>query len=155
MPKIDVSKIEQRTGSQYPSPFDRPCAARSRESLGNAGGLHQFGVNRLTLPPGAWSSQRHWHSHEDEFILVLAGEVTLIDDSGARLLRAGDCAAFPAGEKNGHHLQNRSNADAVVIEVGSRLPDVDATDYPDIDMRYDPKDGYVRRNGEKYPPRPE
>jgi uncharacterized cupin superfamily protein len=150
MPKIDMAQTKRRVGSGYPSPFDKPCAIRIRETLGDAGGISQFGVNRLTLPPGAWSSQRHWHSHEDEFVFVLAGEVTLVDDSGAHVLRAGDCASFPAGDENGHHLQNRSKADAVVIEVGSRRPDVDATDYPDINMRYDPKDGYVRRDGSRY-----
>lgn len=150
MPKIDLTKAERRVGSGYPSPFDKPCAQRIREALGDAGGLSQFGVNRLTLPPGAWSSQRHWHSHEDEFLYVLSGEVTLVDDAGAKTLVAGDCAAFPAGAPNGHHLQNRGDAEAVVIEVGTRLPDVDATDYPDIDMRYDPKDGYVRRDGSRY-----
>ena len=150
MPKIDMTGVVRRTGSQYPSPFDQPCASRIREKLGDAGGLSQFGVNRLTLPPGAWSSQRHWHSHEDEFLYVLSGEVTLVDDDGAHLLVAGDCAAFPAGAPNGHHLQNRSDADAIVIEVGARLPDVDATDYPDIDMRHDPKSGYVRRDGSSY-----
>lgn len=150
MTKIDMTRVERLTGSQYPSPFDKPCAQRIRETLGDAGGLSQFGVNRLTLPPGAWSSQRHWHSHEDEFLYVLAGEVTLVDDSGAQTLVAGDCAAFPAGDRNGHHLQNRSEADAVIIEVGTRLSDVDATDYPDIDMRYDPERGYVRRNGSRY-----
>jgi len=150
MPKIDLARVNRRSGSQYPSPFDQPCATRLREALGDAGGLTQFGVNRLTLPPGAWSSQRHWHSHEDEFLYVLAGEVTLVDDAGAQTLVAGDCAAFRAEEKNGHHLQNRGDADAIIIEVGTRLPDVDATDYPDIDMRYDPKDGYVRRDGSRY-----
>ena len=150
MAKIDIARVERRTGSQYPSPFDQPCASRIRERLGDAGGLSQFGVNRLTLPPGAWSSQRHWHAHEDEFLYVLSGEVTLVDNAGAKTLVAGDCAAFPAGERNGHHLQNRSGADAIVIEVGTRRPGVDATDYPDIDMRYDPKDGYVRRDGTRY-----
>lgn len=151
MPKINTEKVIRQVGSGYPSPFGEPCAKRARETLGNAGGLKQFGVNRLTLPPGAWSSQRHWHSHEDEFVYVLAGEVTLVDDDGAHLLRAGECAAFPAGEKNGHHLQNRSTTDAIFIEVGSRFQDADATDYPDIDMRYDPKAGYVRRDGSRYP----
>lgn len=150
MPKIDLTKTDRHIGSAYPAPFDKPCATRIRQALGDAGGVRQFGVNRLTLPPGAWSSQRHWHSHEDEFLYVLDGQVTLVDKNGAHLLVAGECAAFPAGEENGHHLQNRSDADAVVIEVGSRRPDIDATDYPDIDMRYDPKDGYVRRDGARY-----
>ena len=96
--------------------------------------MTQFGVNLLRLPPGAWSSQRHWHTAEDEFVYVLSGEVTLVTDSGDEILRAGDCAGFKAGDPNGHCLQNRSQADAVVLEIGSRFPEEDACDYPDIDM---------------------
>jgi uncharacterized cupin superfamily protein len=62
--------------------------------LGNAGGLRDFGVNLMTLPPGGWSSQRHWHSHEDEFDYLLEGELALIEDDGETVLRAGDCATF-------------------------------------------------------------
>src|ERR1043165_7614431 len=106
IPKIDVTAAPQRKGSGYPAPFDAPCAERMRQRLGDAGGLTQYGVNLLHLPPGAWASQRHWHSAEDEFVYVLAGEVTLVTDKGEEVLRAGDCAAFPKGEPNGHHLIN-------------------------------------------------
>jgi uncharacterized cupin superfamily protein len=150
MPKIDMGSVERRTGSQYPSPFDKPCAQRVRLKLGDAGGLTQFGVNLMTLPPGAWSSQRHWHSHEDEFIQVIAGEVVLVEDGGETVLRAGDCAAFPAGARNGHHLQNRSGKDAVILEIGTRNDANDSTDYPGIDMLYRPGEGYVRRDGSRY-----
>src|SRR5260221_10485702 len=95
MPRIDVASLEERKGSGYPSPFDEPCAGRVRKALGDAAGLNDFGVNRLTLPPGAWSSQRHWHSQEDEFVFVVSGEVVLVTDAGETLLRAGDCAGFP------------------------------------------------------------
>src|SRR5215469_16414173 len=102
MPKIDIAAVEQRKGAPYPSPFDEPCAARVRRPLGDAAGLKDFGVNLLELPAGAWSSQRHWHSQEDEFVFVVSGEATLITDAGEEVLRAGDCAAFKAGEANGH-----------------------------------------------------
>jgi uncharacterized cupin superfamily protein len=104
MPKIDIATVPARKGSGYPPPFDAPCAARMRQRLGEAGGLRDFGVNLMTLPPGSWSSQRHWHSDEDEFVYLLEGEVTLIEDSGEVVLRAGDCATFPKGTGNGHHL---------------------------------------------------
>ncbi|MFT3729724.1 MAG: cupin domain-containing protein [Terricaulis sp.] len=147
MPKIEVAAAPQRTGSAYPKPHDAPCALRQRAQLGDAGGLQDFGVNLLRLPPGVWSSQRHWHDREDEFIYVLQGEVTLIDDAGETLLVAGDCAAFPKGAADGHHLVNKSSADAVVLEVGTRTTD-DVTIYSDIDMKYDPAcGGYVRRDG--------
>src|ERR1700744_4563900 len=101
MPKIDLAAVPARKGSPYPAPFDAPCATRTRRRLGEAGGLRDFGVNLMTLPPGNWSSQRHWHSHEDEFVYVLEGEVTLIEDGAETVLRAGDCATFPKGTGNG------------------------------------------------------
>ena len=115
MPILDLTSIPEHKGSSYPSPFDKDPANRIRQRLGDAGGLTQFGVNRLQLPPGAWSSQRHWHSAEDEFVYVLKGEVVLVTDAGEELLRAGDAAGFKAGAANGHQLQNRS-ASAVVVD---------------------------------------
>ncbi|HJU08820.1 MAG TPA: cupin domain-containing protein [Rhodanobacteraceae bacterium] len=152
MPKIDIESIERRTGSSYPAPFDQPCAARVRRRLGDAGGLTDFGVNLLELPPGAWSSQRHWHSAEDEFVWVLSGEVVLVDDSGETVLRSGDCAAFPKNDGNGHHLINRSAEVARCLEVGTRKPDEDACGYSDIDMHIGPsrEAGYTHKDGTPY-----
>src|SRR3954467_12519261 len=113
MPKIDLRAVPVRKGTGYPAQFDAPCAQRSRRRLGDAYGLTDFGVNLMTLPPGGWSSQRHWHSHEDEFVMVLEGELTLVEDAGETSLRAGDCAAFAKGTGDGHHLINRSATTAV------------------------------------------
>jgi uncharacterized cupin superfamily protein len=151
MKRIDIQTTSAHVGSGYPPPHAAPCAARVRRRLGEAGGLTAFGVNQLTLPPGAWSSQRHWHSTEDEFVMVMAGEVVLVTDAGEEALRAGDCVAFPAGDADGHHLINRSRADAVVLEVGTRRPD-DRTVYSDIDMVAEPgEQGFRHRNGAPYP----
>ena len=150
MKRIRLETCPISMGSGYPSPYDAPCAARQRYQLGNAAGLTQFGVNRLVLPPGAWSSQRHWHSAEDEFILVLQGEVTLVSDSGAEILRAGDCAGFKAGVQDAHHLQNHSAENAVILEVGSRHPDTDVTEYLGIDLRWLPEIGCVHLDGTAY-----
>jgi len=153
MTKINIVTAPQRIGSGYPAPFHEPCAERVRKQLGDAAGLNDFGVNLLTLRPGAWSSQRHWHDLEDEFIYVLSGEVVLIDDAGETILKAGDCAGFPKNAPNGHHLINRSNTDATLLEVGTRTTD-DVTTYPDIDMKYEPTlGGYVHRDGARYPER--
>lgn len=158
MPKIDIQTAPHRDGTAYPAPFDAPCRARRRQLLGQAAGLDQFGVNRLELDPGAWSSQRHWHSAEDEFVWVLEGEVLLIDEAGETALKAGDCAGFRAGDRNGHHIVNRSDRMAILLEVGSRRPDADGVDYPDIDLmledgdrRYRHKDGtlYGTSDGRK------
>jgi uncharacterized cupin superfamily protein len=142
--KIDISAAPPRRGSGYPPPHDAACAARLRRRLGEAGGLTMFGVNHLTLPPGAWSSQRHWHSHEDEFVWVVSGEVVLVTDAGEELLRAGDCAAFRAGDADGHHVINRSDRDATLLEVGNRDP-ADRTVYSDIDMVAEPLEEIFRR----------
>lgn len=151
MSKLDLSSIPERKGSNYPAPFGRELGERVRQRLGDAGGLTQFGVNLLQLAPGAWSSQRHWHSLEDEFMFVVSGEVVLVTDEGETLLRAGDCAAFPATRPNGHHLINKSESMAVCLEVGSRNPSDDVV-YPDIDMLFDPKtDGYTHKDGTPYP----
>ncbi len=150
MPKIDIAMVQQRRGSGYPAPFDLPCATRTRRRLGEAGGLKDFGVNLMELPPGAWSSQRHWHSHEDEFVYVLEGEVVLVEDDGRTVLRAGECAAFPKGTGNGHHLINESSEIAVYLEIGSRHPD-DLTTCSDIDMKSANSDGrFVRKDGTPY-----
>jgi uncharacterized cupin superfamily protein len=129
-------------------PYDRPCRDRVRQALGDVAGLTQFGVNLLRLSAGAWSSQRHWHSAEDEFVYVLSGEVALITDAGEEILRAGDCAGFKAAEADGHHLVNRSDRDALILEVGSRRSE-DVTDYPDVDMRWG-SSGPVHKDGAPY-----
>jgi uncharacterized cupin superfamily protein len=152
MPRIDIDTVHRHTGCGYPPPFDQPCRPRVRQRLADAGGLTDFGVNLLELAPGAWSSQRHWHSAEDEFVWVLEGEVTLIDDDGEHVLRAGECAAFRKGDPNGHHLVNRSGKNVRCLEIGSRKPDADACEYPDVDLRIGPgRDaGYVHKDGTIY-----
>jgi uncharacterized cupin superfamily protein len=133
MPKVNIVTVPVHLGTAYPSEFNEACAGRTRRRLGDAGELNDFGVNLMTIPPGKWSSQRHWHSHEDEFVYVLKGELTLVEDDTETLLQAGDCATFPKGSGNGHHLQNRSTVVAVYLEVGSRHPD-DLTTCSDIDL---------------------
>ena len=150
--RIDVSRLEAMVGTLYPPPYDEPCRARERTRLGDPAGLTQFGVNLLRLPPGAWSSQRHWHTGEDEFVYILSGEVVLVSDAGEEVLRAGDCAGFPANDRDGHCLQNRSGQDAAVLEIGSRVTGSVAY-YPDIDM-VAPAGGkptaYTHRDGTPY-----
>ncbi|MFB9947367.1 cupin domain-containing protein [Rhizobium puerariae] len=151
MPRIDIAAVPKHKGSGYPPPFDALCADRIRQRLGNAGGLTDFGINLMHLPPGNWSSQRHWHSHEDEFVYVLEGELTLVEDGGETVLRAGDCAAFPKNSGNGHHMINRSEAVAIYLEIGSRHPS-DLTTCSDVDMKSSNADGrFVHKDGSPYP----
>jgi uncharacterized cupin superfamily protein len=147
--KIEAASIERRVGSDYPAPHDEPCRTRERLRLGVAAGLTQFGVNLLRVPPGTWSSQRHWHSAEDEFVFVVSGEVVLVTGQGEEILRAGDCAGFAANDGNGHHLQNRSQHDAVLLEVGSRR-DGDTVVYPDIDLALNAQNVFTRGDGSEY-----
>jgi len=148
--KINIGTARLGGGSNYPAPHDEPCKPREWRHLGEAAGLDQFGVNLLRLPPGAWSSQRHWHSAEDEFVWVVEGEVVLVTDAGEDVLRAGDCAGFKAGVPDGHHLQNRSERPAFILQIGSRRPRGDTCYYPEIDMRTDSEDRYVRMDGSKF-----
>ena len=132
---IDPREIEPRTGTGYPEPYRENVVARSKRALGDAFGLSRYGVNLVELSAGTWSAQRHWHTHEDEFIFVVSGELTLITDAGAQLLTPGMVAGFPAGESDGHHLVNKSNESATYLEIGDRNPQ-DEVDYPDIDLLY-------------------
>jgi uncharacterized cupin superfamily protein len=152
MPKrIDIAALPAVLGSKYPPPFNEPCQQRLRKRLGDAADLTQFGVNFTRLPPGAWSSQRHWHTVEDEFIYVLEGEVILVTDAGEETLRAGDCAGFKSGVADGHHVQNRSHEDAVFLEIGSRRTAEDEAYYPDIDLHaVKDRAGYAHRDGRPY-----
>ncbi len=140
MPKLDLSKVPVKTGSIYPEPYASMMKGRSSLRLGDAGGLTHYGVNLVTLEPGALSSLRHWHLNEDEFVLVTEGECTLVDDQGEHAMRAGDCAAFPANDGNGHHFVNRSESMARFLVVGSRAPREVAT-YSDVDMKVEMSSG--------------
>ncbi len=148
MPKIDVSKVKVRKGSGYPKPFRDLARNRTKQALGAAAGLKQFGVNLVRLPPGEWSSQRHWHTSEDEFVYIIEGTPTLMTDAGAQKLKPGDCCGFAKGVKDGHCLINKSKKDVVYLEIGSRVKD-DICEYPDIDMRSLPS-GYTHKDGTPY-----
>jgi uncharacterized cupin superfamily protein len=156
MPKIDIASVPADTAYTYPDPFWKVLVGRSRQRLGNAIGLSQFGVNLTRLKPGAWSSQRHWHAAEDEFVYILEGEVVLCEDGGETLLKPGDAAGWKANAGNGHCLINRTDRDVVLIEVGTRIPRETVT-YSDIDMRLERDDkgvvGYLHKSGEPYPKR--
>lgn len=151
-PALDPATVEARLGSNYPAPFADTVAAREKRPLGDALGLKSFGVNLVRLAPGAMSSQRHRHSRQDEFVYILEGELVLVTDGGEQTLAAGMTAGFPAGAGDGHHLINRTDRDAVYLEVGDRA-DGDEVDYPDIDMEIRIVDGkriYVHRDGTPY-----
>jgi uncharacterized cupin superfamily protein len=151
MPKLDLDGVPKHEGAGYPAPFGAPCVGRIRQRLGDAGGLADFGVNLTRLPPGGWSSQRHWHSHEDELVYLVEGELVLVEDGGETRLVAGDVAAFPKGTGNGHHLVNRSSGTAVYLEIGSRQPE-DLTTCSDIDVKSANADGrFVHKDGRPYP----
>ena len=152
MPKIDIDRVPVKTGSIYPAPFKAMADARARQALGDAAGLTQFGVNLTRLPPGAATAQRHWHEAEDELVFVVSGELVLIEEGGETFLRAGEAAAFKAGNADGHHLVNRSTEDAVVLEIGSRANE-ERAHYPDIDLVYEERSGAIRftnKAGEPY-----
>lgn len=143
MPVIDPKNVPVKTGSIYPSPYAEMMAGRSSLRLGEAGGLTQFGVNLVTLQPGALSSLRHWHQNEDEFVMITEGECTLVQDAGEIVMRPGDCAAFPAGDPDGHHFINHTASVARFLVIGSKAPREVAT-YSDVDLKVEIEGGKAR-----------
>ena len=149
MPKLNLDAIPATNTTGYPAPYSAPMAGRWYRRLGPASGLTDYGVSHVTLEPGAWSAQRHWHEGEDEFLVLLSGEAVLVDDAGEHSLAPGDCASFPKGDGNGHCLQNRSDAPCVFIVVG-RPPATDCH-YSDVDMLYRARDKtYAHRDGSPF-----
>jgi len=149
MPKIDIDAVEQTSYTGYPEPYARDVAGRHHRNLAAAAGLTDFGMRHVELEPGAWSSQRHWHVGEDEVVVMIEGEAALIEDGGETVLRAGDCAAFPMGVENGHHLVNRSAKRCLFVAFGRNS----GTDchYPDVDLHVDgPTDRYFHKDGRPY-----
>ena len=134
MPKIDIDAAPLRTGSVYPEPYAGQMKGRTSRRLGSLAGLTQFGANIVYLEPGAVASLRHWHLNEDEFAIVLTGSLTLAEDTGETLMQPGDCAAWKAGVANGHRFENRSDAPASFLVVGTRAPEEVAT-YTQVDMK--------------------
>ncbi len=149
MPKIDLSQIPQTNDTGYPPPFDQEVQGRWYRRLAPVSGLTQMGASHVVLKPGAWSSQRHWHEDEDELVIMLSGEAVLVEDDGEVILTAGDIIAFPSGVQNGHHLQNRSDADCVFVAIGTGERAKGGA-YSDIDMKFD-ADGYYHKDGKAYP----
>ena len=143
MPKLDLAAIPQTNATGYPLVYADVIEDRWYRRLAPAAGLSDFGASHVELQPGAWSSQRHWHEGEDELVVMLAGEAVLVDDSGEQVMRAGDVAAFPKNDGNGHVLQNRSDAPCCFVAIG-RPSDTDCH-YPDIDMHLSAKIGEQRR----------
>src|ERR1043166_4368412 len=149
--KIDIDSAPTVKGSGYPAPYGEPCAERVRRRIGDVAGLTQFGVNLTRLPPGCWSSQRHWHSGEDEFVFVISGELTLVSDQGEAKLVAGACAPFPQNVADGHHLINKGHETATYLEIGTRRPAEDVCEYSDIDLRLVRREGrFTHKDGTSY-----
>ncbi len=150
MPKLDLDAIPQTNATGYPAPYDRQVEGRWYRRLAPPSGLTKLGASHVVLKPGAWSSQRHWHSEEDELVIMLEGEAVLVEDHGETMVQPGDILAWPAGVNDGHHLQNRTDADCVFVAISAGDDSTDRGEYPDIDMVFEPE-GYFRKDGTQYP----
>jgi uncharacterized cupin superfamily protein len=149
MPKLDLAAIPQTNATGYPAPYDALVAGRWYRRLAPAAGLTLMGASHVTLEPGGYSSQRHWHRGQDEIVVMIAGHAVLIDDHGETPVAAGDILTFPAGEANGHHLHNRSEAPCVFVAISAGGREADSGVYSDIDMVFDAQ-GYARKDGTRY-----
>jgi uncharacterized cupin superfamily protein len=148
MPKVDLESIEQTNRTGYPPPFDEDVAGRWYRRIAPSTGLTHFAASHVVLKPGAWSSQRHWHDGEDEFLVMLSGEAVLVEDEGRTILRAGDIAAWPKGTGNGHHLINEADRDCTFVVVGGG--ENTGGGYSDIDMLFTADNRYVHKDGTPY-----
>ena len=151
-PVIDPAAVPVRHGASYPGDFNAVCEGREKRALGDAAGLTNFGVNHVILPPGVASAHRHWHTKQDEFVYVVEGELVLVTEAGEQVLTTGMAAGFPAGVADGHLLVNRTDRQAIYLEVGDRT-EGDAVDYPDIDLtlEYTPEGRVFRhKDGKPY-----
>ncbi|HWI76716.1 MAG TPA: cupin domain-containing protein [Sphingomicrobium sp.] len=147
MPKVDLESLEQTNVTGYPAPFDQPVAGRWQRRVGDSAGLTELGARHVTLEPGAWSSQRHWHEGEDELLVMISGRAVLVEDEGETELVSGDIATWPKGVQNGHHLINRSAEPCsfICVSAGSETGGA----YSDIDMKFTDS-GYVHKDGTPY-----
>ena len=150
MPKIDLEAIPQANRTGYPPPYDQEVQGRWVRRLAGPAGLTAMGASHVVLKPGAWTSQRHWHALEDEFLVMLSGEAVLVEDHGETVLRAGDIAAWPKGVENGRHLQNRSDADCSLVAISAGDSANDHGEYPDIDLKFAKGGGYLHKDGTPY-----
>lgn len=150
MPKLDLDSIPQTNTTGYPAPFDQAVAGRWYRRLAPVARLSKMGASHVTLKPGAYSSQRHWHRAEDELVVMVAGEAVLIEDEGETIVQAGDVLAWPAGIENGHQLHNRSGQDCIFVAISAGSREEDSGEYPDIDMVFD-AEGYAHKDGTRYP----
>lgn len=154
-PAADPKDLPVRATSGYPEPYRSRVLPREKRALGDAVGLTKIGVSLTTLPPGKESSMRHFHTHEDELIYVLEGELTLCTDDGEQVLPTGTYAGFPAGTRNGHHFINRTDRPVQYLEISNRDPN-DSAEYTDqeVDLAYhkgpDGKFVFTHRDGRSY-----
>ncbi len=148
MPKLNLDPIPQNNATGYPKPFDAEVQGRWKRRLGPVTGLTDFGASHVVLKPGAWSSQRHWHDGEDEFLVMLTGEAVLVEDDGRHIMSPGDIAAWPKGPANGHHLCNESDEDCSFIVLSGGV--CTGGGYSDIDMMFTADNRYIHKDGQAY-----
>jgi uncharacterized cupin superfamily protein len=153
MPKLDLAAIPQTNRTGYPAPYDANVEGRWYRRLAPVAGLTAMGASHVVLKPGAWSSQRHWHGEEDELVVMLSGEAVLVEDEGETVMRPGDVAAWAAGVRNGHVLQNRSDDECVFLAISAGDSEKDWGEYPDIDMTFSRAGGFAHKDGTPYPPK--
>lgn len=151
MPKVELDSVTPSNATGYPDPFHREVAGRWWKRIAPLAGLTEMGASHVTLEPGAWSSQRHWHDDEDELVIMLSGTAVLVEDDGETEVRAGDVLAWPKGVRNGHHLINRSDRPCSFIAISAGPNGTGG--YSDIDMMWTKDGRFVRRDGTEYPTR--
>ena len=144
--------VAETTGvSDYPDPWNLGRGHISYRHITEAGGLTQFGAAVETLHPGRQSSQPHWEEHEDEFLYMLDGELTVVEDGVETVIHSGDACCWKAGMAVAHTLRNHTDRPATYLIAGSSNP-TNICHYPGLDLLATP-DGYTHLDGTPYPPK--
>ena len=151
MPKVDLEAIAPSNATGYPDPFDKKVAGRWWKRIAPAAGLTEMGASHVTLEPGAWSSQRHWHDNEDELVIMLSGRAVLVEDGGETEVGPGDVLAWAKGRTNGHHLINKSDEPCTFVAISAGPHGTGG--YSDIDMVWTADGAFRHRDGAEYPKR--
>ncbi len=147
MPKLSLERITPEPAGEMPPDVLQAARGRIVRFLSKAAGFSDFVATHVIVPPGGWSSQRHWHEGEDELAVILSGTAVLVDEEGRHAMNVGDVAVFPKSDRNGHHLRNESDAPVTILAIS--LPEASTVHYPDLGRRWSPDEGFSDERAEE------
>jgi uncharacterized cupin superfamily protein len=111
---------------------ERPGFTYRRARLGRQAGAERLGASLYELPPDQATFPYHWHSANEELLIVLRGTPALRTPEGWHELAEGEVVAFPTGERGAHQIANRTQ-EPVRFLVVSEMNAPEMSLYPDTE----------------------